>query len=566
MGTSDDFMETMFGTVARDGPISDTKIRAYIWARVSTDMQEERGLSIPEQIREIEDYAKEKGIEVASRFSEAASAFQREHKRTEFLRMLEEAKTDPLINAIIVHDFSRFSRDSARAKTLIRELRDKSVRVISLNDPEIDPDSVAGVYMEAITFAKNEAYSREIAFHTRKGCRANIQARDPKSKWCYKNGGQPPWGYRTKPVNLGQGRNNRPIIKSTWEKDDAVVAGKPVHEWVHHCLVNLAAKGATLKELRDFCNEKGIPARRGKFWSTSSWNALMKPSVLLQFAGHGVWNVHRKNGTMRPPSEWIVVEDAHPAIISEEEALSIRQIRQDMSHKWRFASSGRSRKSRYILSGGLFKCARCGKNMAGLRTSSGDYYICGSQPYRGGMGCGQAVYVQKKFVEKRVFDGFKDVVGACDKLTLVNKINHELNRIWKRATGYDPNLERRIKNLDTRIKRLWDAIELGIDDTEEVVTRIKSLKEEREKLAARPAVSTSPPRIDAGAIKKYLGEFRRLLKRGTPTELKKLAQACVQKMKLAPEERVIEITYRLPEPVMESLVAGAGFEPATFGL
>jgi len=30
--------------------------------------------------------------------------------------------------------------------------------------------------MEAITFAKNEAYSREVAFHARKGCRASVVA------------------------------------------------------------------------------------------------------------------------------------------------------------------------------------------------------------------------------------------------------------------------------------------------------------------------------------------------------------------------------------------------------
>lgn len=27
--------------------------------------------------------------------------------------------------------------------------------------------------------------------HTKKGCRANIRTRDPKTGWCFKNGGQP---------------------------------------------------------------------------------------------------------------------------------------------------------------------------------------------------------------------------------------------------------------------------------------------------------------------------------------------------------------------------------------
>jgi DNA invertase Pin-like site-specific DNA recombinase len=289
--------------------------KAIAWARVSTDMQEERGLSIPEQLREIRAYAESHGYEVKAEYHEAASAFQKGAKRREFHKMLAAARSDPEVKAILVHDFSRFSRDSIRAKTLVRELRQQGVRVMSLNDPEVDPETVAGVYMEAITFAKNEAYSREVAFHTRKGCRANVQARDPETNWCYKNGGQPLFGYKTVRLVRGEEKRGRPIIKSIWMLDDTVVAGRPIHEWVRHLLVEMAGKGASLDQLRDFCHEKGIPARRGQYWSTGTWNSLLHPPALAKYCGHEVWNVHRKNGSVRPASEWIVVENAHPAII-----------------------------------------------------------------------------------------------------------------------------------------------------------------------------------------------------------------------------------------------------------
>lgn len=67
---------------------------------------------------------------------------------------------------ILVHDFSRFGRDSDSAKSTRRDLLKIGVRVVSVTEPEVDPETVAGVYMEAITYAKNEAYSREVAFHT----------------------------------------------------------------------------------------------------------------------------------------------------------------------------------------------------------------------------------------------------------------------------------------------------------------------------------------------------------------------------------------------------------------
>ena len=158
--------------------------------------------------------------------------------------------------------------------------------------------------MEAITFAKNEAFSREIAFHTRKGCRANVQTRDSETGWCYKNGGQPLWGYRTERLERGKGRGDRAILKSVWVPDDTVVAGRPVHEWARHCLTELAAKGATLDELRDFCNDTGLPAPRKQYWGSTTWNALLQEHALLKFCGYGVWNVHRENGSKRPVSEW----------------------------------------------------------------------------------------------------------------------------------------------------------------------------------------------------------------------------------------------------------------------
>jgi DNA invertase Pin-like site-specific DNA recombinase len=104
-------------------------------------MQEERGLSIAEQLREIREYAAARNIEIVHEFSEAESAFQQRAKRPEFERMLARAKADR-VSMILVHDLSRFSRDSVGAKTLVRQLRAQEIKVVSLNDPEVDPETV----------------------------------------------------------------------------------------------------------------------------------------------------------------------------------------------------------------------------------------------------------------------------------------------------------------------------------------------------------------------------------------------------------------------------------------
>ncbi len=559
-------LESLLGDDSTFAATDPVVVKAIAWARVSTDMQEERGLSMPEQLREIREYADKHGIEIAGEFSEAASAFQKEHRRVEFRRMLEAARADREVSMILVHDFSRFSRDSVLGKQLVRQLRAQGIKVCSLNDPDIDPDTSSGVYMEAFTFAKNEAYSRDIAMHTRKGCRANVQTRDAETGWCYKNGGQPLFGYKSVQLVRGEEKRGRPILKSIWMPDDTVVNGRPVHEWTRECLL-MAAGGASLDELSDFCNSKGIPGRRQRYWGISTWNSLLEPHCLLKFCGHEVWNVHRKNGSIRPASEWVIVENAHPAIISEEEAQAIAAVRRRTGSKRFDTGYSRSRTSPYLLSGGLFKCERCGSNMAGLRTGKGTYYVCGSQPYRKGTGCGPGVYVPKELVENAVVTGLRELMGICaDPKGMTRQINGELRHIFEESTGYDPRAAQRVKEVEKKIANIWKAIEDGLTDAATANARLTALQGEREKLLGATVACDGPPQIDLETALAYRRQTEKVLAQGSPTERKQVLRTWVADMELAPERLEVAWTYQIPEPVMHSVVAGAGFEPATSGL
>ncbi len=545
-----------------------TPARALAWARVSTDMQDERGLSIPEQFREIRLYAAKHDISIDEEFHEAVSAFHNQQRRIEFQKMLARARSDRGVSIILVHDFSRFCRDSAEARFLIQDLRKAGVRVVSLNDPEFDSETVAGVYMEAITHAKNEAYSREVAFHTRKGCRANVQTRDLETGWCYKNGGQPLWGYRGVRLLRGEERGGRPIFKSIWGLDEATVAGRAMHELVRYWLVTLAGGGASLAELRDFCNQNGIPGRRNPFWGLSTVNAILQPSVLLQYCGFGVWNVHRKSGQERSPEEWVVVENAHPALLTEDEARAIAAARQRNSQTKKFDTGfGQSRNSTYLLSGGLFKCSRCGANMTGFRTESGYYYVCGSQPYRKGMGCGPGVYVPQAQVEAEVISGLKGLVDVCvDPKRFTRKVNEELRRMWEASAAVDPHADQKIQAIDTKIGNIRRAVEEGLEDANWANVRLRELHAERKALAAAVTAVGQPPRIDAEAVLRYGRQTEKLFSQGEPAERKRLLRTWVREITLVPEELEVKINYRVPESVMNGMVAGVGFEPTTFGL
>ncbi|MCE5237146.1 recombinase family protein [bacterium] len=539
--------------------------KALAWGRVSTEGQEERGLSIPEQLREIEQYAERHGIEIVETFQEAASAFRHEERRHEFRRMIEVAKARADVTIILVHDLSRFSRDSMKGRQLFRDLKAQGLEIVSLNDPDMDTETVSGVYLEAITFAKNEAFSREVAFHTRKGCRANVQTRDPETGWCYKNGGQPLWGYRLQQLDRGQVKHGRPQTKSVWVPDETIVAGQPTMEWARHCFVNLAANGASLEELRDFCNHHAIPARRNPFWSTSTWNSLLEPNVLLQYCGFGVWNVHHKNGRKRPPSEWLIVEKAHQALITEDEARAVLEARERKRHQGFDAGYGRSRESRYLLSGGLFKCARCGNNMIGRRVAEGqNYYVCGSQPYRKGLGCGPGVYVPQQEVEAEVMAGLQGLLGFCsDAGKFTRMVNDELSALCGATGALTAAADKSLKGVEQKIANVRTAIEDGLADAARANERLRELQFEKQQAEVQRGVARDLPMLKTEEVMAYRRDTERLLAGGSPADLKRLVRNHVSEMKLTPDDLTVEIQYKVPEPVVNGLVARRGFEPLT---
>jgi DNA invertase Pin-like site-specific DNA recombinase len=564
-----DLLHALMGSPRSEAcPKKEEPFKAFAWARVSTGKQEERGLSIPEQLREIRSYAARNGMRIVAEFQEAVSAFQHPERRHEFNRMLERARAGEA-DAIIVHDLSRFGRNSLTARVTIQDLGRAGVEVLSVTDPKVDRETSAGVYMEAITHAKNEAYSREVAFHTRKGCRANVQMRDSETGWCYKNGGQPLFGYRAERLVRGDVKRGKPLAKIIWVPDDSLIAGRSLHEWARHCLVELAGKGASLAELRDFCNESGIPGRRKQYWGISTWHALLQPSVLLQYCGYAVWNVHDKHGHQRPQSEWVIVDGAHPSLLSEKEARMIAAARQHQAaDKKKFdIGYGKSRSSSYLLSGGLFRCGRCGANMMGMHTDSGYYYVCGSQPYRRGMGCGPGVYVPQRLAEGEVISGLKELLSICsDPKGFTRKVNEELRNLVQTHPSTNSEATERVKTIDAKIANIRQAIEDGLTDANWANSRLRDLFGERKVLEASGSKTERVPQIDVATAMAYRSQVEKLFKNGKPAECKSLLRSWVKEVKLAPAKLEVEIAYRIPEAVMNGLVAGGGFEPPTFGL
>jgi hypothetical protein len=194
---------------------------------------------------------------------------------------------------------------------------------------------------------------------------------------------------------------------------------------------------------------------------------------------------------------------------------------------------GRSRRSNFLLSGGLFTCGRCGNNIIGFRNQKRPYYVCGSQPYRRGMGCGPGVYVPQSLVESEVIAGIQGLLRTTiDTSSLLDGVNREIEDLWRRSTGSDTSTPKKIETVKAKIDNIRRAIEDGLADAGWANSRIRKLSDKLRRLQSLAEHPGEPPRIDADALSVYTKDIERVLAKGTPAEQKRFIRMWVDKIKL----------------------------------
>ena len=434
----------------RSQPVATTQQKrhlALIGLRYSKEDQGS-GNTIEAQRVRLRAFAKRQGLELVPAeeggefIHEATSAFA--DKRRIWDKMVDAAIADGRVGYLLFDSGDRFYRDQYLAGGIKGKLRAHGIRVVycDIGMPD-DPYSVPARWMEGITDIQSETGSIITRYHTIKGQKQNVHTRDSETGWCYKNGCTPPYGFKIVRLTRGWQRADVPVVKSIWQLDDREVAGKPVWEWIRHFLVDLyLEQGYSLDRVRDLFDEIGLPPRRGQYWGTSSVRMLLQPHYLLQYAGTGTWNVHdlrnmkRKGTKFRPVDEWEIEPNAHPAIITEEQAERIAVMFEERAKQFNRRKGPRSKNSRFLLSGGLFVCAECGRTMSGHRNNGHDYYLCASARYNRGQGCVQpALWVGKDAVEKLVLDGIDRRYGTPEKLEAY--LREVMRRRDAEVSGFD---------------------------------------------------------------------------------------------------------------------------------
>jgi site-specific DNA recombinase len=329
-------------------PTTQKAIPAAGYVRMSSDKQE----TSPEQQRqEIERYAKREGYRVLRWYTDEGISGDDTERRIQFKRMIGDASTGEF-EVILCWDQDRFGRfDLLEAGKWISPLREVGVRLETVTQGRIDWTELAGRMMYGIQQEFKHQYLRDLSKNVTRGLSQLAQA----GKWA---GGMPPIGYLKGP-------------------DAKLHLGSPEDVEFVRWLFAEYVRGHSIRGIAQQLARAGRLSPKKKRWTSSGIRSVLRNPV---YQGHSVWNRLRSGRYKRSPgqqkrrdeTEWIVVENTHPAIISPE---LWKNVQDKLTTNNRRDGVSRRSDSPFVLSGLLF-CGQCGYRMIGGADNGTPHYKC----------------------------------------------------------------------------------------------------------------------------------------------------------------------------------------------
>lgn len=418
-----------------------------IYARVSTTRQADNDLSIPDQLRQLHEWAKANGHLVVQEYVEPGASAT-DDKRPVFQRMIQDAMMKPpAFEAIIIHSLSRFFRDGIEFGVYERKLLKNKVKIISITQPTSD-DS-AGEMMRRIINMFDEHQSKEISKHVSRSMKEN-------ARQGYFNGSHAPYGYQAIVTDIAGSRGRKKKKLAIDEAESGIV------RMAYDLYLN-GHQGREMgcKEIVKYLTEKGL-LMRGKPWNIHKTHTLLSDPLYM---GDYFYNMRdSKANKQRPPEEW--VKTLIPAII---DAATFERVRVKRAFRAPANKAPRLVSSPTLLTG-LLKCGVCGAAMTLVTGKSGryKYYKCTSRHSQGNHAC-TSKNLPMEHLDELVLNCMADKIFTPQRLQVM------VAELRKRIKFSKDDQQERINELNHQLKQverkqdnLLNAIENGtieLDDT-----------------------------------------------------------------------------------------------------
>jgi site-specific DNA recombinase len=518
-------------------------MKVAIYARVSSDRQAEKELSIPAQVKAIQQYCQERGYIIVSEFIEKGKSAKTDD-RDEFQKMIALAKrSNRPFDAILVHKFDRFSRkrdDHVIYKALLAQLGVKVISVTEQTDNETPQDKL----LEGMLEVMSEFFNANLATEVRKGMTQN-------AKQGYNNGGTPPYGYRTEHVAFGAQKTKAVWVLGPREEIDNI-------KWIFN---QYAYEGMGYTKIAAELNRQQIPSQKGGTWASTTIRAIIFNE---SYIGRKVWNkqdYQTKGKKWRDRSEWVITDNAHPAVISEELFNKCQEIAKERNNGGGETHKPFDKKpaSPFWLRGTM-TCDKCGSRLVGNSTSSKmksgkkQYYVCGGYLRKGKQYCPYAGWSKEK-VEEIVTNRLRiTLMRLLMNDNLADELRQFYNENNQNRIAQKNNMENEIEFLNKRIQLIESDIQTGKakpyhqDMLVEMQDELKDKSEEYSKLTANWSEFNIPDESIA-AIKYDIQTFLGLLDQEVPNPqlLHTIASKYISKLFINRDSGKVYLTTQLTQ-------------------
>lgn len=441
-------------------------LRAVIYARYSTDLQNEK--SIADQLALGRSYAKREGYKVVGEYHDAAKSGASIMGR-DGLRDLLAAAYSGKCDAVIVEHQDRLSRDQEDTAHVYKRLKHHGVKLLEVHGGEANTLTVG---MKAIVA---EMYREDNILKVRRGMEGLLTAG--------KTAGGRPYGYTPNPANRGA-----PMIVP----EEAEIVLRIFQEY---------HEGKSPKAICRDLTAEGIIAPRGKLWA---------PSALYGFASRGtgmlrnaiykgviVWNKVRmvkdpdtgkRVSRPNPKNEWLYA--AAPELEIVPPAL-FDAVQAQIEARSNPGAPVRQRRPQRLLSG-LVKCGACcsGMSVSGVDKSGRTRLRCSAHTNSGACPNPKTFYLAD--VEALVIDTLteelrtEEQVNRYAKAWLEGRHKEAAKDMARRAKA-----ETRKKAVENELERINRLMAKGMGDEQTLDAMSKELRAEYDRLEAE--LKKEPP-------------------------------------------------------------------------
>jgi site-specific DNA recombinase len=541
-------------------------VRAGVYARYSSDSQ--RDASIDDQIRICRAEIERHGWDLVEVYADAAlsgaSTF-----RPGYQKLLLDASTGA-IDVVVAESLDRLSRGLADVATLYKHLSYLGVRLWTVAEGQITELHVG------LKGTMNALYLKDLSQKTHRGLEGRVRSGMSGGGICY--------GYDLVPGQTGARKIN---------EAEAAVVRRIYEEY---------AAGRSPRAIAMGLNKDSIPGPRGRAWrDTTIRGHITRGAGILNnelYIGRLVWNRQRfmkdpasgRRRSRRNDPGRLVIEEVPDLRIIDDELWKAVKARQTAIRESEGVSKARAtrfweqRRAQYLLSG-LVYCGSCGSRLAAVGR---DYLACSAA--RGQGTCTNRKGVRRSPLEELILEGLQQRLMTPEMVEeFVTAYHEEVNKHRREATAARAGKERELAEVTRKLDKLIEALIEGY--------RTAGLQQRLEELEARKAafeqeLASDPPppiRLHPNLAQVYRAKIERLHEAladpGLRDEALGILRGLIERVVIHPAEdglqveivgeivKMVELGLDAKQAALHEeaacsvkVVAGAGFEPATFRL